>query len=140
MGEDDDPLGLVLPTLLLANKADLDAESRADVAALEELLGLDFPTLSVSATTGAGLERLGPWLFERLGVVRVYTKAPGKAADSGKPFTLRRGETVADVARLVHRELADSVKYARLWNASHEGLHVGRDYPLVDKDIVELHS
>ncbi len=136
----DDPFGVVLPVLLLANKSDLDPDSKADVAALEELLGLDYPALVVSAETGAGLDRLGPWLFERLGIVRVYTKAPGKPADNEKPFTVRRGQTVADVARLVHRELAESIRFARLWNASHQGQHVGRDHLVEDGDVIELHD
>jgi ribosome-interacting GTPase 1 len=138
--EGEDPFGIVLPVVLLANKSDLDPDSKADVAALEELLGLDYPALVVSAQTGAGLDRLGPWLVERLGVVRVYTKAPGKPADSGKPFTVRRGETVGDVARLVHRELAESIKFARLWNDSHQGQHVGRDHAVEDGDVIELHD
>jgi ribosome-interacting GTPase 1 len=136
----DDPFGITLPVLLVANKSDLDPESGADVAALEELLGIDYPAMAVSALTGAGLERLGPWLVDRLGIVRVYTKAPGKPADHGRPFTLRRGQTVADVARLVHRELAEKVKFARLWNATHEGQHVGRDHVVADGDVVELHE
>jgi len=138
--EAEDPFALTLPVLLVASKADLDPDSRADVAALEELLDVDYPAIAVSAETGAGLDRLGPWLFDRLGVVRVYTKAPGKPADHARPFTLRRGQTVADVARLVHRELVESIKYARLWNASHEGQHVGRDYAVADGDIIELHE
>jgi ribosome-interacting GTPase 1 len=134
----EDPFALTLPVLLVANKADLDPDSRADVAALEELLGVDYPVIVVSAETGTGLERLGPWLFRRLGIVRVYTKAPGKPADRTRPFSLRRGQTVADVARLVHRELVESIKYARLWNDSHEGQHVGRDHAVEDGDVIEL--
>lgn len=141
-GEDaaDDPFGVELPALLLANKADLDPDSRDDLVALEELLGVDYPAMAVSAETGAGLDRLGPWLFERLGIVRVYTKAPGKPADHGRPFTLRRGQTVADVARLVHRELADTIRFARLWSAGHDGQHVGRDHAVEDGDVIELHD
>ena len=138
--EGEDPFGVVLPVVLLANKSDLDADSKADVAALEDLLGLDYPARVVSAETGAGLEQLGPWLFERLGIVRVYTKAPGKPADNEKPFTVRRGQTVADVARLVHRELEESIRFARLWNASHQGQHVGRDHVVEDRDVIELHD
>jgi len=72
--------------------------------------------------------------------VRVYTKAPGKPADHTRPFALRRGQTVADVARLVHRGLVDTLKYARLWNGTHEGQHVGREYPVADGDVIELHE
>ena len=136
----EDPFGLTLPTLLVGNKSDLDPDGAADVAALEELLGIDFPAVAVSAETGAGLDSLGPWLFRNLGIVRVYTKAPGKPADHTRPFTLRQGQTVADVARLVHRGLVDTLRYARLWNASHEGQHVGRDYVVADGDVIELHE
>ena len=82
---------------------------------LEELLGVRFPAVAVSATTGQGLERLGPILFQGLGVIRVYTKAPGKDPDTDAPFTLFRGETVADLALQVHREIAESLKFARVW-------------------------
>lgn len=135
-----DPFALSLPVLLLANKSDLDPDSASDVAALEELLGVDYPALAVSALTGAGLGALGSWLFQHLGIVRVYTKAPGKPTNQTRPFTLTRGQTVADVARLVHRELVDSVKYARLWNAMHDGQHVGRDHVVMDGDVIELHE
>jgi len=140
-GDDtDDPFALTLPVLLLANKSDLDPDSSSDVAALEELLGVDYPALAVSALTGAGLGSLVSWLFRHLGIVRVYTKAPGKPPNQTRPFTLTRGQTVADVARLVHRELVDSIKYARLWNAKHDGQHVGRDHAVLDGDVIELHE
>ena len=138
--EADDPFALTLPTLLVGNKSDLDPNGAADVAALEELLDLDFPAIAASAETGAGLDALGPWLFAHLGIVRVYTKAPGKPADHTRPFALRRGQTVADVARFVHRGLVDTLKYARLWNGTHEGQHVGREYPVADGDVIELHE
>ena len=136
----DDPFALTLPVLLLANKSDLDPDSGSDMAALEELLGVEYPALAVSALTGAGLGPLGSWLFQHLGIVRVYTKAPGKPPDHSKPFTLMRGQTVADVARHVHRELVDSIRYARLWNAEHDGQHVGRDHGVIDGDVIELHD
>src|SRR5512134_13881 len=77
----DDPFGIRLPTLMLANKADDEASHEAEFEAFRELTGARFPALAVSATTGRGLDALGNWLFEHLGVVRVYTKAPGHAAD-----------------------------------------------------------
>ncbi len=139
--DEDDPFGLALPTLLLANKADLDPDCAADIGALKELLGTRFPALAVSAETGEGLGALGKWLFNELAIVRVYTKAPGKPADQTKPFTLSRGQTVADVARLVHRELADTIRFARLWGSSgFDGQQVGRDHAVADGDVVELHD
>ena len=143
-GEDDpetkvDPFRLDLPTLLVANKSDLDPDPD-EVTVLEELLGLRFPALTVSARTGAGLDELGPFLFRALEIVRVYTKSPGKPADNDKPFTVRRGDTVLDVARLVHRDIADGLRFARMWGRNvYDGQQTGPEHPVVDGDVVELH-
>jgi hypothetical protein len=135
----DDPFRIDLPTLLVANKYDLDPDPD-EITVLEELLGLRFPAMSVSAETGEGLEQLGPFLFEALEIVRVYTKSPGKPPDTDKPFTVRRGDTVLDVARLVHREIADRLKFARVWGKGvFDGQQCGPDHPVEDGDVVELH-
>ena len=137
----DDPFALRLPTLMLANKADRIPSIDAELEVLRELTGLRYPAFAVSALTGAGLGEIGPWLFRNLGVVRVYTKAPGKAAERERPFTLRQGQTVEDVARLVHKDVARTLRYARLWGKSgFDGQQVGREHQLLDGDIVELHS
>jgi len=138
---DDDLFALQLPALLLANKADGLADADVELRALLEITGLRYPARAVSATTGQGLGEIGPWLFSHLGIVRVYTKAPGRPPKRDRPFTLRRGQTVEDVARLVHKDLAHSLEYARVWGRSgFDGHHVGREYPLADGDVVELHG
>jgi ribosome-interacting GTPase 1 len=135
----DDPFRLDLPALLIANKCDLDPDPE-EVEILEELLGLHFPALTVSAKTGEGLEKLAPFLSRALEIVRVYTKSPGKPADMDKPFTLRRGDTVLDVARLVHREIARELKFARIWgNSVFDGQQTGPEHLVEDGDVVELH-
>jgi ribosome-interacting GTPase 1 len=137
----DDPFALSLPTLLLANKAEAVADAGSELQTLLELVGLRYPALAVSAISGQGLGNVGAWLFDHLGVVRVYTKAPGKPADRSRPYTLRRGQTVADVARLVHKDLARSLKHARMWGASgFDGQQVGSGHVVADGDIVELHG
>jgi hypothetical protein len=136
----EDPFRLELPTLLLANKFDLEPNPE-EAAVLEELLGVDFPVLRVSAETGQGLGELAPWLFRTLGIVRVYTKAPGKETDRGRPFTVRRGDTVLDVARLVHKDIAETFRFARLWGSgAFDGQQVGADHRVEDGDVVELHA
>ncbi len=138
---DEDPFALRLPTLMLANKAEGIADLDAELQALRELTGLRYPLFAVSATTGLGLGEIGPWLFRNLGIVRVYTKTPGHAADKHRPFTLRRGQTVGDVARLVHQDLARSLRYARIWgHSAFEGQQVGPEHCVADGDIVELHA
>jgi len=137
--ETDDPFRLELPTVLIANKSDLDPDPE-EVVVLEELLGLRYPALTLSAETGDGLDTLGPFLFQALEVVRVYTKTPGKPADMDKPFTLHRGGTVLDVARLVHKDVARELKFARMWGVEvFDGQQVGPDHLVSDGDLVELH-
>lgn len=131
----------VLPTLLVAAQADKDPAAIEELAILEELAEISFPFLCVSAKTGEGLEELGEWLFEHLGVVRVYTKIPGKDTDTDRPYTVLHGATVLDVARLVHREIADDFKFARLWGtADFDAQQVGRDHVVEDGDILEIHT
>ncbi len=143
-GEDDAAHAVftkVLPTLLVAAKADKDPDATEDLAILEELAGIDFPCIAVSAEAGKGLDELGEWLFEHLGVVRVYTKIPGRDADMNRPYTVHHGATVLDVATLVHREMAEDFKFARLWgDADFDAQQVGRDHIVVDGDILEIHS
>jgi ribosome-interacting GTPase 1 len=139
--EDADTFALRIPTLLLASKADAIDGIAAELETFRELTGFTYPAFCVSAATGEGLEALGPWLFRELGIVRVYTKAPGHPPDMTRPFTLRRGQTVGDVARLVHKDVATALRYARLWGRSgHDGQQVGREHVVSDGDVVELHG
>ena len=139
--DDPDPFAVYLPTLLVVNKIDLEGDYKEDVEVFEELTGYTYPFIGVSAISGEGLEDLGHWLTDRLGIVRVYTKIPGQGPDMTRPFTVRHGETVHDVARLVHKDVARSLRYARVWGkASFDGQQVGPDHEVVDGDVLELHS
>lgn len=138
---DDDPFAIRLPTLLVANKADAIPDIEGDLAVCRELGDLHFPTIAVSTTTGEGLDEIGPWLFRNLDIVRVYTKVPGKDPDKDRPYTVRHGATVDDVARLVHRDLAASFRHARVWGrGSYDGQQVGKDHVVEDGDILEIHT
>jgi len=56
------------------------------------------------------------------------------------PFVLPRGSTVVDMARAVHRDFPERLKYACVWgSAKFDGQQVPRDHVLQDRDIVELH-
>jgi len=97
--------------------------------------------LSVSARTKLGLEAWFRRLWELLAMVRVYSKEPGHPADLHKPFVLPAGSTIADLARLIHRDLPDTMKFARLWGHSRfAGQQVHKTEVLRDRDIVEIHE
>jgi ribosome-interacting GTPase 1 len=136
-----DPFRARLPALLLANKADLFVDPEAELAAFREIAPDPFDSLAVSAETGAGLAAIGPALSSLLGIVRVYSKVPGHPPDMGRPFTLRGGGTVRDVAQQVHRGMAAELKFARVWgeSAEFEGQQVSAAHAVKDRDVVELH-
>ena len=134
-----DPFRIRLPTLLVVNKIDL-APDPEEVAVLQELLGASYPAVATSTVSGQGLQDIGEFLFRGLEIVRVYTKTPGRPPEMDRPFTVRRGATVMDVARLVHKDIAGSLKYARAWGTGvFDGQQIGPEHPLSDADVVELH-
>jgi len=126
-------------TLILANKADLQGTQETFLI-LKELLGNEFPLHTVSAEKCTGLEELKDLIFEELEIIRVYTKEPGKPPDMKDPLILKKGSTVLDAARGIHKDFEERLKYARLWgSAKFDGQRVERTYVLQDKDIVEFH-
>jgi hypothetical protein len=140
IGDPADPFTQDLPTILVATKSDRSRDPDADLVVFEDLTGLRYPYLAVSIEQGQGLQEMGSMLFERLQVVRVYTKAPGKPPDLDRPYAMRKRQTVDDLAELVHRDFAAGLQFARVWgNGSFDGRHVGRDYELTDGDVIELH-
>ncbi|MBM4466720.1 MAG: TGS domain-containing protein [Chloroflexi bacterium] len=126
------------PLLVLANKSD-DESSDEDFEIFRQLLEDDWPLLPVSAATGRNLERLKQAVFERLEIIRVYSKAPGKEPDFSSPFVLKKGSTVEEFARGIHQDFFEKLKSARVWgSAAFDGQMVQRDYVLHDGDVVEL--
>jgi hypothetical protein len=135
--EDSDPRDNPLPTMMVVTKQDRSREQ--DIAVLRELYEPTFEVIPISATTHYGLEALKVALWRRLQLVRVYAKPPGKPADRSDPFVLPHGSTVVDLAERVHREIATTMQFARVWGGRLEGQRVAREFELRDRDIVELH-
>ena len=124
--------------LVLASRADLPA-AKDNLEVLRELTPAGMEILPVSSVTGQGLENLRQKIFDLLGVVRIYTKAPGKEPDRSAPFILKKGSTVVDLAAAIHRDLPRLMKGARVWGSTRfSGQAVTRDYVLADGDTVEI--
>ncbi len=136
--EDADPRDTALPTLLVLTKVDQAREE--DLQVLEELYASQFPLVRVSAATRQGLERFKVALWRHLGLIRVYTKPPGKPVDRSAPFVLPQGSTVLDLAERIHRDLAENLAFARVWGGQLDGQKVSREFELRDHDVVELHA
>ena len=99
-----------------------------------------FELVEFSSSSAADFEKLSSAFFRLLNIVRVYAKPPGKKVDMAEPFTLPAGSTVMDLATAIHRELAEKLKFARIWGTGvYPGQNAQRSHVLNDKDIIELH-
>lgn len=128
----------ILPVLVVVNKDD-DESWDGDFEALQELLGNEWSMIPVSAATGRNFDALKRAVFEGLGIIRIYSKPPGKEPDLSAPFVMKKGSTVEEFAGNVHQDFVKNLKSARVWgSAQYDGQMVSRDYVLQDGDIVEL--
>lgn len=138
--DEDDFSRLHVKSLLVVTRGHGDGvQDRLDF--FLEMAPIVFPTVRVNFDDSIEREVLQSTIIDRLGLIRLYTKAPGKPADYSSPFTIPAGGTVEELAGKVHRDLAAKLKFAKVWGASAaDGQIVGRDHVLADKDLVELHT
>jgi len=130
-----------MKVLMVGNKN--DAAGAADrLALVNETHSGRFPMTIISAAMASPkeIEAFKRVVYDFLDVVRVYTKAPGKKPDFDDPYVVAKGSTVLDVAEKVHREFAESLKYARIWGEGKtDGIMVPRDFVISEGDVLELH-
>ena len=129
----------IKPALIVANQIDIpNASDRLEI--LSEFYGETFEIYPLSAATGEGREHLEKAIYDKLEILRVYTKTPGKRVDRDDPIVLPMGSTVIDAAMRLHRDFAANLKFARVWGVNwHDGQSVSRDDHVHDGDILEFH-
>ena len=127
-------------TQMIANKSDAEgADIRLEL--LRDWFGTRFPIVVASTLTTATLDAVRSAAYHLLGVIRIYTKLPGKPVDRLSPFTVPDGSTVLELAREIHRDLEQTLKFAKVWGTGvFDGQTVKRDHELHDGDVVELHA
>ena len=128
---------------ILATKKDLAPPNAVET--LKKQLTMPMEISAISIGDRASLDKMLADMFRLLDIVRVYAKKPGHPTDMKDPFVLHKGSTVADLAQLIHKELAEKLKTARCWASAgsggkiHDGQNVHKTHILNDKDIIELH-
>lgn len=125
-----------IPAIEVINKIDLVDESY-----IEELRKQFSGAVFISAEKNINLEELKEKIYERLEFVRIYLKPPGRKPES-EPMVLRKGATVKDVCKKLHRDMVQKFRYAKVWGNSvrFPGQRVGLDHRVEDGDVVTIYS
>jgi hypothetical protein len=137
---DGERLPTCKPMLVLVNKFD-DEDCWEVYEIFCELLEEDWPLVPVSAMTRRNLNPLKQAVYEELGIMRIFSKPPGKEPDYTSPFVMQQGGTVEEFARQIHQDFYQNLKSARVWGTGvYDGQAVGRDHILHEGDVVELRT
>lgn len=129
------------PAVIVANKLDLPG-TMANLRRLKEHVNGKLPIVPMSCERKVGLPELGKAIFDSLGIIRIYTKEPGMKAHSDHPFALRKGATINELAKNIHKELYANFMFAMVWakRLPFSPKKVGMGFVLDDGDIVEIHA
>ena len=118
-----------IPSITVVNKIDLFPD-------------VEIPdgTLPVSAEKGTNLGRFVNEIYRKLDFIRIFLKPPGGKVEE-EPMILRRGATVEEVCRKIHRDMAENFRYARVWGRSvkFDGQRVGMDHRIEDGDVITIY-
>jgi uncharacterized protein len=125
-----------VPAITVLNKIDLVKNDK-----LEQVKRAVKPDICISADKGFRMDELKELIFAKLGLIRIYCKQPGKKPDMDEALIVKKGAELNDVCKKLHRGFENRFRFARIWgSAKYGGMRIQRlDFPLKDKDIVELH-
>jgi hypothetical protein len=126
--------------IVVLNKTDLMEKAKIEQLRRELQARLKTQVVAVSAMKGTNMDDLKETIFDNLGIMKVYLKPKDGAADFSKPFILKKGGSVMDVAKGLHTKAAKNLKYAYITGKSARfgNQKVGGEHVLQDGDVVTL--
>lgn len=126
--------------IIVINKSDLlsDEQQRKLEAMIKSK---KIPAILISTTTNHNIDILKRKIFEKMHVIRIYTKEPGKPA-THEPIVLPENSKVKDVAESILKGFSLKIRETRLTGPSSKfpNQRVGLFHICKDKDIVEFHT
>jgi small GTP-binding protein len=129
-----------IPAFIAVNKVDLVVENqRIEMEnEMREKYGVD--PIMISAHSGYNIDELQNAIYEHLEFLRIYMKPYGEEADMKEPMIMRRGSTIGDICRKLHRDFVDQFRYAKIWGTSvkHDAAKVGLQHQVEDGDVVTI--
>jgi hypothetical protein len=124
------------PFILFVTHAD-DELAEENIKALRKLGALVIP---IGLSSEVDREFLGEYTLKELNLIRVYTKSKAEKGFSERALVVRRGTTAREVARIIHKDLYENFKYAKVWSRRlpYSPMRVGPDFELEDGDAIEI--
>jgi uncharacterized protein len=126
--------------IILFNKSDfLSNEQQRKLEAT--LRSKRLPALITSTTLNQNIEKLKTIIFQKMHVIRVFTKEPGKPK-TNLPIVLPENSTVKQVAEKILKGFSQKIKETHLTGPSSKfpNQRVGLSHVCKDLDIIEFHT
>ena len=128
-----------IPSLIVLNK--IDELEPKELKRIEDDIKAKYKKdiLKISAEKGTNVEKLKDLIYDKLKLMQVYTKRK-EGKELGEPMIVRKGITVKEVCRKIHKELLQKFKYALVngKSAKYQNQRVGLDHVLQDQDVVTI--
>ena len=128
-------LSIYIPAVYVLNKI--------DQISIEELdLIYKIPNaVPISSNHEWNFDELLEFMWEKLNLVRIYTKPKGRLPDYEQPVVMTNEKcTVEDFCNSIHKSIMDQFKCAYVWGSSvkHNPQKVGKEHVLMDEDVVQI--
>mmetsp|Transcript_13461 Transcript_13461/g.19661 ORF Transcript_13461/g.19661 Transcript_13461/m.19661 type:complete len:370 (+) Transcript_13461:1159-2268(+) len=119
--------------------------NKVDNISIEELddLARQSNSIVISCNLKLNLDYLVERIWEKLKMVRVYTKKPGQKPDFADPLILtqrRDGYTIKGACAQIHNQLAKDFRTAFVWGKStkYPAQRCGLKHELCDEDVLQI--
>lgn len=124
-----------IPALYVVNKI--------DQITVEELDLLDqIPNyVLISAHQEWNLDELLERIWEKLDLIKIYTKPKGEIPDYSAPVVMpRKKRTVEEFCNKIHKDMIKEFKHAIVWGTSVriQPMTVGKTHELEDEDVIQI--
>ncbi len=115
--------------------------NKVDLVKPEFLKTIGFPFVPISAQSSQNIESLKEAIYQKLNLIRVYTKSRFDGVDK-EPMMLRSNSSIGDACDAIHRDLRSEFKYCQVWgtSAKHPGQKQGLEHKLKDGDTIYVHK
>ena len=130
---------IYVPALVVINKKDL-LTGEVVQEKINNIKQRGWNVIDISAKMDVGLDKLKELIFSELKLIRIFMKPVGKEPDFDEPLILKKGNTVEDACKSLHRDFSRNFRYAQVWGKSvkYPGQNVGLDHVLEDEDVLTI--